>query len=126
MAHLVQAPSPVAALYVATGQAVQDVLVPSGTVYPAEQTQSVTAVEAVVVVDLPVGQLHKDTKADESKEEEEKHITSSSCRRRRVRIAKEGRDSLAVLDSHLGHAVAIPVLGWYVPAKHLQGHTLVP
>ena len=42
-----------------------------------------------------------------------------------MRIAKEGRDSLAVLDSHLGHAVAIPVLGWYVPAKHLQGHTLV-
>ena len=42
-----------------------------------------------------------------------------------MRIAKEGRDSLAVLDSHLGHAVAIPVLGWYVPALHLQGHTLM-
>jgi hypothetical protein len=40
--------------------------------YPAEQTQSVTAVEAVVVVDLPVGQLHKDTNADEMKEEDEK------------------------------------------------------
>ena len=93
--------------------------------HPVAHIQSVTAVEPVPVVVFPVGQLHKDTKADESKEEEEKHITSSSCRRRRVRIAKEGRDSLAVLDSHLGHAVAIPVLGWYVPAKHLQGHTLV-
>ena len=42
-----------------------------------------------------------------------------------MRIAKEGRDSLAVLNSHLVHAVTIPVLGWYVPAKHLQGHTRV-
>ena len=53
--QFVQAPSPVAALNVATGQAVQDVLVPSGPVYPAEHMpQSVTAVEPVVVVDLPV------------------------------------------------------------------------
>ena len=52
----VQAPFPVAALNVATGQAVQDVLVPSGPMYPAEHMpQSVTAVEPVVVVDLPVG-----------------------------------------------------------------------
>ena len=71
-AQSVQAPSPVAALNVATGQAVQDVLVPSGPVYPAGQTQSVTAVEPVVVVVLPVGQLHKDTNADEMKEEDEK------------------------------------------------------
>ena len=72
-AQSVQAPSPVAALNVATGQAVQDVLVPSGPMYPAEHMpQSVTAVEAVVVVDLPVGQLHKDTNADEMKEEDEK------------------------------------------------------
>ena len=36
------------------------------------------------------GGIHKDTKADESKEEVEKHITSSSCRRGRVRIGREG------------------------------------
>ena len=52
-----QVASPVAALYVATGQAVQDVLIPSGTVYPAEHMpQSVTAVEPVVFVDEPVAQ----------------------------------------------------------------------
>ena len=40
--------------------------------YPAEHMrQSVTAVEPVVIVVLPVGQLHKDTNADEMKEEGE-------------------------------------------------------
>ena len=68
-----QAPSPVAALNVATGQAVQDVLVPSGPMYPAEHMpQSVTAVEPVVVVVVPVAQLRTDTNADEMKENDEK------------------------------------------------------
>ena len=72
-AQFVQAPSPIAALNVATGQAVQDVLVPSGPMYPAEHMrQSVTAIEPVVVVVLPVGQLHKDTNEEQEGEEEEK------------------------------------------------------
>ena len=57
--YLVQAPSPVAALNVAPGHAVQDVLISSGPMCPAGQTHSVTAVAPVDDVVLPVGQLHK-------------------------------------------------------------------